>query len=139
MWDASRGNAPARTEDSPIVRVLVADDSRPFLEAAVDVVKVTGGFELVGTADSGEEAVALADSTRPDLVLLDVRMPGIGGREAGSQIGAASPKTKIVLMTADSGRSFPPPEQISSRFAVLDKRTLTPAALSAVWETLRAG
>jgi CheY-like chemotaxis protein len=102
-------------------------------------VKVTGGFELVGTADSGEEAVALADSTRPDLVLLDVRMPGIGGREAGSQIGAASPKTKIVLMTADSGRSFPPPEQISSRFAVLDKRNLTPAALSAVWETLRAG
>jgi DNA-binding NarL/FixJ family response regulator len=99
------------------------------------VVSVTGGFELVGTAGSGEEAVALARTTRPDLVLLDLRMPGIGGSEAGSQIGAASPQTKIVLMTADSGHSSDRPTHISSGCAVIDKRTLTPAALTAVWES----
>jgi len=122
-----------------IVRVLVADDSRPFLDAAVDVVNVTAGFELVGTAGSGEEAVNLARSTRPDLVLLDLRMPGIDGREAGSQIGAARPETKIVLMTADSGRSFHVPEQMSSSCAVIEKRRLTPAVLTAVWESFSGG
>jgi DNA-binding NarL/FixJ family response regulator len=101
--DTSRGDAPARTEDSPIVRVLVADDSRPFLEAAVDVVKVTGGFELVGTADSGEEAVALADSTRPDLVLLDVRMPHMDGLACLDEIKRRYPDVKVVMLSASTG------------------------------------
>lgn len=126
-------------EISLIVRVLVADDSRPFLEAAVDVVNVTGGFELVGAAGSGEEAVALASTTRPDLVLLDVRMPGMDGREAGSRIGAASPATRIVFMTADSGRHLRPPDLVASRFAVIEKRRLTPAVLTAVWESFAVG
>jgi DNA-binding NarL/FixJ family response regulator len=130
-----RREPSARAEVVLIVRVLVVDDSRPFLDAAVDVVNVTAGFELVGTAGSGEEAVALARSTRPDLVLLDLRMPGISGREAGSQIGAARPETKIVLMTADSGRSFQVPEHMSSSYAVIEKRRLTPAVLTAVWES----
>ena len=92
------------------------------------MIERTGGFELVGTAGSGEEAIELASSTRPDLVLLDVRMPGIGGLEAGSQIGEASPQTKIVLMTADSGRSHG-----RLTHATIEKRALSPAALSAVW------
>jgi DNA-binding NarL/FixJ family response regulator len=111
--------------------VLVADDSRAFLDAAVDVINAADGFELAGTASSGEEAVELATSTRPDLVLIDIRMPGIGGREAGSRIREVSPGTSIVLMTADSGRgnALVPP------YGLIDKRTLTPATLSAVWQT----
>jgi DNA-binding NarL/FixJ family response regulator len=112
--------------------VLVADDSRAFLDAAVDVINVTRGFELVGTAGSGEEAVELAASTRPDLVLLDVRMPGISGREAASRIRRASPRTNIVLMTADSAQSIA--GGTSFTYGLLDKRTLTAAALTAAWE-----
>jgi DNA-binding NarL/FixJ family response regulator len=109
------------------VRVLVADDSVAFLDAAVEVVKHADGFELVGTATSGEEAVALAASTRPDLVLIDLRLPGIDGREAGLRIRQASPGTSIVLMSADTGRS------LGSSHTLLDKRALTPSALVAVW------
>lgn len=99
------------------------------------MVEVTAGFELVGTATSGEAAVELAVSTRPDLVLLDLRMPGIGGREAGERIRAANPETSIVLMTADSGRSLGA-DPSSPGYALIDKRTITPAALAVVWETL---
>ena len=64
------------------VRVLVADDQAPFRRAARSVVGATTDFELVGEASSGEEAVALVGSLRPDLVLMDIAMDGIGGIEA---------------------------------------------------------
>ena len=95
---------------------------------------MASGFELVGAATSGEAAVDLAASSRPDLVLLDLRMPGIGGRKAGDGIRAAAPQTRIVLMTADSGQSLGGPP--APGYALIDKRTLTPAALAAVWEQL---
>ena len=117
-----------------MIRVLVVDDSPAFLNAAADVVSVTNGFELAGTASSGEEAVARAAAVQPDLVLIDLRMPGIGGREAAAQITQARPSTGIVLMTADSGRSSPAGS--GANYAVVDKRSLTPAALTAVWESL---
>jgi DNA-binding NarL/FixJ family response regulator len=75
-------------EPEPQVRVLVADDQEPFRRAARAVVAAAPGFTLVGEASSGEEAVELAAALLPDLVLLDVRMPGIGGAEAARQIVA---------------------------------------------------
>jgi DNA-binding NarL/FixJ family response regulator len=119
-----------------MIRVLVVDDSPAFLNAAVDVVSVTDGFELAGTASSGEEAVAQAAATQPDLVLIDLRMPGIGGREAAAQITQARPSTGVVLMTADSGRSGVAGS--GAEYAVVDKRALTPAALTAVWDSLHS-
>jgi two-component system invasion response regulator UvrY len=99
------------------------------------VVELTSGFELVGAASSGEAALDLAASTRPDLVLIDLRMPGIGGREAAERIRAAMPETSIVFMTADSGQSL----GAGAGYALIDKRTLSPASLSAVWEALERG
>ena len=74
------------------VRLLVADDSSAFLDATIDVIEATDGFELVGTATSGEAAVALAASTLPDIVLIDVRMPGLGGIAAASASASSSPR-----------------------------------------------
>ena len=74
------------------VRVLVADDHAPFRRAARSVLSAAAGFQLVGEATSGEEAVALADSLRPDLVLMDIVMAGIGGIEAARSITAAHPR-----------------------------------------------
>ena len=64
------------------VRVLVVDDQRPFRVAASAVLRRTPGFELVGEAASGEEAVEQVAALAPDLVLMDITMPGIGGVEA---------------------------------------------------------
>jgi len=96
----------------PLVRVVVADDSPVFMEAALDVVTVTPGFELAGTASSGEEAIELVRTVGPDLVLMDVRMPGLGGIEASLRIRSAYPDVVVVMLTADrtmprSTRRFP--------------------------------
>ena len=82
------------------IRVLIADDYavvrtglRVLLEAGPDL-------EIVGEADSGEEAVALALSLRPDVVLMDLMMPGIGGVAAARAIRGALADTQVVALTS---------------------------------------
>ena len=64
---------------SDILRVLVADDERPARRFLVNLLKTCRGVELVGEAGTGEEAIALIESQRPDLALLDLQMPELGG------------------------------------------------------------
>lgn len=115
---------------STAVRVVVADDSAAFRGAAADVVEATQGFELVGAAGSAEEAVAAAARVEPDLVLMDVRMPGLGGAEAARRIVEARGSTVVVLITAGSDGSAVPagPETI-------DKWSLSPSTLRQLWES----
>jgi two-component system invasion response regulator UvrY len=91
------------------VRVLVVDDQRPFRLVAAAVLARTPGFLLVGEAATGEEAVTLADALRPDLVLLDVRLPGISGVEAAASIVARVPGTVVVLCSSYAGADLPFP------------------------------
>lgn len=111
-----------------MIRVLVADDSASFLAAAAEVIAASAGFELDALAQSGEEAVELATARGPDLALIDVNMPGIGGRAAADRVAAASPDTAVVLMTATPDRLRPP--------ETLDKRDLSPATLAEIWAEL---
>ena len=112
-----------------LVRVVVADDSPVFLEAAVDVVAVTPGFELAGTASSGEDAIVLVGTVHPDLVLMDVRMPGLGGIEAALRIRSAHPDVVVVMLTADS--TMPREHEA---LPSLSKQALSSARLAEVWE-----
>jgi DNA-binding NarL/FixJ family response regulator len=109
-----------------VIRVLVVDDSAPFLAAVAEVITASEGFELDALAQSGEEAIELAAASRPDLALIDVNMPGIGGREAVARIAVASPETAIALMTATPG---PAPAS-----EALDKRDLSPNTLAEIWD-----
>ena len=88
------------------VRVLTVDDQIVFRRAAHDVIAATPGFEPVGDAESGEEALAEVERLRPELVLLDVRMPGIGGIEAARRIAAAHPETVVVLISIEDSEEF---------------------------------
>jgi DNA-binding NarL/FixJ family response regulator len=89
----------------PRINVLIVDDhpvTREGLHAALDVEE---GVVVVGEASSGEEAVEQAGQLRPDVVFMDVRMPGMGGIEAAKAIRAASPDTKVILVTVDESRA----------------------------------
>ncbi|MDQ4129513.1 MAG: response regulator transcription factor, partial [Actinomycetota bacterium] len=81
------------------VRVMIVDDQEPFRVAGRMVVELTDGFEVVGEADSGEAAVELARQLAPDLVLMDVNLPGMNGLEATRLILAERPQTRVLVLS----------------------------------------
>jgi DNA-binding NarL/FixJ family response regulator len=85
-----------------LVRVLVVDDQAPFRRAMRSVVEETGGFEVVGEVDTGEGSLEAAARLAPDLVLMDVHLPGIDGLEATRRLRAAArPPVVLLLSTYD--------------------------------------
>ena len=81
------------------VRILLVDD-QPLLRMGFRMVlDASAGLTVVGEAGSGSEAIALAQELRPDVVLMDVRMPGVDGIEATRQITAARPDTRVIILT----------------------------------------
>jgi CheY-like chemotaxis protein len=113
------------------VRVLVVDDQRPFHDAAREVISATPGFEWIGSASSGEEGVDEANRLRPDLVLMDVRMPGIGGIEAARQMTSGEQLAVVVLITAGE-----PPSGIPDGTAaeIVFKYALSRKLLRRLWD-----
>ena len=90
--------AGGRDAGHPLVGVLTVDDQAVFRRVARDVIEATAGFEQVGEASCGEEALEMVEEVHPELVLLDVRMPGMDGIETARRISEADPTTTIVLM-----------------------------------------
>jgi CheY-like chemotaxis protein len=82
-----------------VVRVLVVDDQEPFRAAMSAVVELTDGFAVVDAVASGEESVVAARRLAPDLVLMDVNLPGIDGIEATRQIRALPAAPVVVLLS----------------------------------------
>lgn len=84
------------------IRIVIADD-HPLFRAGVAASLTAGGdFAVVGQAGSGEEVVALADELQPDMVLLDISMPGMGGIEAARWIAARHPAMRIMMLTVSN-------------------------------------
>lgn len=81
------------------VRVLVVDDTEHVRTLVADMLGLDG-FHVVGTTDSGEAALEMARQTDPHVVVMDLRMPGIGGIEATRRLRAARPGQQVILYTA---------------------------------------
>ncbi|HTP22916.1 MAG TPA: response regulator [Solirubrobacteraceae bacterium] len=115
------------------VRVLIVDDGTYFQDVARELVDATSGFECVGAACSGEEGVDEAERLRPDLVLMDVCMPGIGGMEAARRMSARGNPAVVVLVSADDALAAH-----AGAPRVVPKCKLCPSVLRALWDERRA-
>ena len=90
-----------RDASQPPIHVLVVDDQERFRTVLRDLVDGADGMVLAGEASSGEEALEAADRLAPQLVVMDLRMPGIGGIEATRRLVEAHPDTVVLLVSVD--------------------------------------
>ena len=112
------------------VRVLVVDDQEPFRTAAAAVVAATDGFELVGSAASGEASLVAVAELHPDLVLMDIHLPGIDGLESTRQIQQRQPGVRVLLLS--SFETYDGAAECGA-LGYLPKRILSPSRLQGVW------
>ncbi len=84
------------------IRVLVVDDHALFRDGLTSLISRWGEFEVVGSASDGREAIRLVRELNPDLVLMDVRMDGMGGAEATRHITAAATHPRIAMLTVSN-------------------------------------
>jgi DNA-binding NarL/FixJ family response regulator len=121
------------------VRVLIVDDQEPFRLAARMVVDATDGFEVVGEAETGEASVEMAREFSPDLVLMDVNLPGINGLDATRQILAerADPVIVLLLSTYEEEEYAPRAAECGAA-AYIPKAVFGPDRLEAAWADARS-
>ena len=115
------------------VRVLIVDDQEPFRSAAKMVVELTDGFEVAGEAGSGEDGLAMFDDLAPDLVLMDIKMPGMDGLEATRQILAGDPKARVVVLSTYEAGEFEERALEVGAIAFISKSDFGPDSLATVW------
>jgi DNA-binding NarL/FixJ family response regulator len=113
------------------VRVLIVDDQEPFRRAMATVVSATEGFTVVGSVTTGEESLVAAGELSPDLVLMDVNLPGIDGVEATRRlVSEPNPPLVVLLSTYDE-------DQVDAAgcgaASYIPKAAFGPDRLSAAW------
>jgi DNA-binding NarL/FixJ family response regulator len=128
-----RGTLSLEDQRMP-VRVLIVDDQEPFRMAAKLVVEATDGFEVAGEAETGEDSVTLARELRPDLVLMDVNLPGINGLDATRQIlaGQSGPVVVLLLSTYEEEEYAPRAAECGAA-AYIPKAAFGPDRLESAW------
>ena len=122
-----------------VVRVLVVDDQVPFLRAMTSVVEETPGFEVIGHASSGEESLVVTAELLPDLVLMDVNLPGIDGLEATRRLRARDFPPVVLLLSTydeDAGAHF---IAESDAAAYVTKSAFGPDRLDDAWSAAVRG
>ena len=96
---------PRRARKPEPLRVLIADDHRLFAEALEAILATDERIEVVGQASDGSEAVELARTLDPDVVLMDVSMPVLDGFEATREIRSAGEDVRVLMLTGSNSRA----------------------------------
>jgi DNA-binding NarL/FixJ family response regulator len=123
------------------IRVLIVDDQEPFRLAADAVVNATDDFAVVGSVATGEASVEAAAALRPDLVLMDVNLPGIDGLEATRRILRTNGPCRIVVFLLSTYDEEDYAWRVSEcgAAAYIPKSMFRPERLAAAWAAATAG
>lgn len=89
-----------------MIKILLADDQRLMCDGIKSMLETDDDFQVVGMASNGREAIALATELRPDLVLLDIRMPGMDGVEAVSRLKNECEDIKVIMLTTFNDEDY---------------------------------
>jgi len=95
-------NSHSRSKKTGKISIIVVDDHPLFRQSIRNVLEAQSDFQVVAEADNGEEAVKLSGELKPDVVLMDITMPRMGGLEATRQIKAAQPQVAVLVLTIHS-------------------------------------
>jgi DNA-binding NarL/FixJ family response regulator len=136
VWGTEEVFAMSRVPDGE-VRVLVVDDQEPFRRAMEAVVEETEGFVVVGSAATGEESLTAAAALRPQLVLMDVNLPGIDGIEASRRLTSQPDGPVVVLLSTYDADEFDVAG--SGAAAYVGKAEFGPDRLTAAWVDAGSG
>ena len=131
------GNEEVRWENAVVsspVPVLIVDDQAPFRRAARAVLAATPGFDAVGEAESGEQALDLVDSLAPALVLMDINMPGINGIETSRRIMGDHPGTVVFLLSTYQADDLPASAMSCGASGYIHKEEFGSTVLRDLWQ-----
>ena len=115
------------------VRVVIVDDQPPFRDAAGLVFDLLDDFEVVGEATSAEEALSMVDARAPDLVLMDINLPGMSGVEAARRLRDAHPGVVTVLVSTYEAEDLPSGAASSGALAYVHKERLDADLVEELW------
>ena len=127
---------PSRATSADMIRVLIVDDSESMLTCATAA--LTPGCTIVGTAKDGRQALEAARSMRPDVIVLDISMPGMTGLEVASRLRAEGSKAAVVFLTVHDDEDFVLAARNAGGIGYVVKLRLAADLLHAV-EEARAG
>jgi DNA-binding NarL/FixJ family response regulator len=124
---------PERSAIRAEVGVVTVDDQPFFRGAAREVIEATPGFEAIGEASSGEEALGIVEQLEPELVLVDVRMPGMDGIETAQRITDGHPEVVVVLISIEDPANIPSSAETCGAAALVRKQDFKPRVLESLW------
>jgi DNA-binding NarL/FixJ family response regulator len=126
---------PTTARSKTPVGVLVVDDQAVFRQVAREVIEATSEFVLVGESSSGGDAVEAASELDPDLILLDVRMPGMDGIEAAMLLCSGPSDAVVVLISIDEGEDIRSGASSCGAAELVRKQDFGPALLRRLWRS----
>lgn len=124
------------TAPKPIT-VLLADDHAIVRQGLCALLKVDGHFRIVGEARNGREAVDMARTLKPDVILMDIAMPVLNGLEATRQVLAADPAAKVVILSAHSDDEYIDRMRAAGVAGFLEKQSSAELLTKAIQEVAR--
>ncbi|NOZ30280.1 MAG: response regulator transcription factor [Chloroflexi bacterium] len=120
-----------------MTRALIADDHIGFRQSVKRFLASTPGIEVIGEASDGEEAILKARALQPDIVLMDIQMPGTSGLEALRRIRQESPAIKVIMLTIFDERVYREEAQSRGAHGYVVKSSMAKALIPEIQRVMR--